>query len=309
MTVDLEDQNEPEGHASDADDQRPQPLVEMTAAIARLAKEASRSSSFDGPARAGSASAAPIDPSAACAADAVKLAETMRRIEALLFASAEPRAAAELALSLPEAAPIGQALARLQRQYGGRGVELVEVAGKWRFQTAADLRFLFERAARPTRLGRAALETLAVIAYHQPVTRSEIEEIRGVGLASGALDTLLEAGLVRPRGRRKSVGRPLTFGTTGFFLEYFGLAELDHLPGREDMRAAGLLDMRMPSDLAFPRPSEQLAPDEEPLAGSDEDPQFQLDFLADEAAIAEPTQSGADLDPAAENEASDMARE
>lgn len=297
MTANVEDQDGPNDHAPDPDDQRPQPLVEMTAAIARLAKEASRAHHFDEPTRAGPLSTPlPVDPSAAGAVDAAKLAETMRRIEALLFASAEPKAAAELALSLPEAAPIGQALARLQRQYVGRGVELVEVAGKWRFQTAADLRFLFERVAKPTKLGRAALETLAVIAYHQPVTRSEIEEIRGVGLASGALDTLLEAGLVRPRGRRKSVGRPLTFGTTAFFLEYFGLAELDHLPGREDMRAAGLLDMRMPSDLAFPRPSEQLAADEEPLAGSDDDPQFQLDFLEGEANIGEEPDSGLDGD-------------
>ena len=132
------------------------------------------------------------------------------------------------------------ALAALAQRYEGRGVRLAEVAGRWRFQTAEDLAFLMtEEREEPRRLSRAAQETLAIIAYHQPVTRAEIEAIRGVQASRGTLDVLLEIGFVRPRGRRRTPGRPVTYATTDAFLEHFGLANLADLPGAAEMKAAG----------------------------------------------------------------------
>ena len=170
--------------------------------------------------------------------------EHLRLLEALLFAAAEPLDEATLAARLPEEVDVRTALARLKEDYAGRGVNLVRIAGKWTFRTANDLAWLLARDAVETRkLSRAALETLAIIAYHQPATRTEIEAIRGVALARGTLDRLMEAGWVRPLGRRDSPGRPLNWVTTPAFLAHFGLDGLDALPGIDELRAAGLLDI------------------------------------------------------------------
>ena len=208
------------------------------------------------------------------------LAEAERMVEALLFAAAEPLSAADLARRLPEGADVGRAIASLRARYQGRGVELECVADRWRFRTSPDLAFLMtEERQEQKRLSKAAMETLAIIAYHQPVTRAEIESVRGVGLSRGTLDLLLEIGWVRMRGRRRSPGRPVTYGTTDGFLEHFGLTTLADLPGAADMRAAGLLDLDLPADFTVPNPA--TAPsDEDPLEG-DETPEFSQDFLAE----------------------------
>ncbi|MDO8902770.1 MAG: SMC-Scp complex subunit ScpB, partial [Phenylobacterium sp.] len=179
-----------------------------------------------------------------------------RAIEALLFAAAGPLSAAELAQRLPVESDVGAALMALKARYAGRGVELVCVAERWRFQTAADLAHLMtEEREEPRRLSRAAQETLAIIAYHQPVTRAEIESVRGVQASKGTLDVLLELGLVRMRGRRRTPGRPVTYGTTETFLEHYGLASLADLPGMAEMKAAGLLGLDLPPDFAVPDPN------------------------------------------------------
>ena len=209
------------------------------------------------------------------------LAETARRVEALLFAASGPLSEAELARRLPEGADIEDALAELQIRYEGRGVELVCVAGRWRFQTAEDLAWLMtEEREEPRRLSRAAQETLAIIAYHQPVTRAEIEAVRGVQASKGTLDVLLEWGLVRMRGRRRTPGRPITYGTTDLFLEHYGLASLTDLPGVAEMKAAGLLGLDIPAGFQVPDPS-QAAADEDPLDLEDT-PEFAQDFVGPE---------------------------
>lgn len=207
-------------------------------------------------------------------------AEVERRVEALLFAAAGPLSVADLARRLPEGADVGKAIAALRARYAGRGVELECVADRWRFRTAADLGFLMiEERQEPRRLSKAALETLAIVAYHQPVTRAEIESVRGVAVAKGTLDALLELGFVRLRGRRRSPGRPVTYGTTDAFLEQFGLANLADLPGAAEMRAAGLLDLSLPPGFEVPDPS-GLRDDEDPLDPADlETPEFARDFL------------------------------
>ena len=203
---------------------------------------------------------------------AVDPIETERRIEALLFAAAEPLTLQDLARRLPEGADISVAIAALQVRYAGRGVELVCVADRWRFQTAADLAFLLtEEREEQRRLSRAAQETLAIIAYHQPVTRAEIEQVRGVGLSKGTLDLLFEQNWIKPMGRRRAPGKPVTWGTTDFFLEHFGLPSLDDLPGPEELKAAGLLDARSQPPIFRPdEPDLPLEPTEdeadEPLA-------------------------------------------
>ena len=209
------------------------------------------------------------------------LEDVERAVEALLFAAAGPLSAQDLARRLPEGADVASAIAALKARYDGRGVELAEVAGRWRFQTAQDLAWLMtEERSEPRRLSKAAQEILAIVAYHQPVTRAEMEQIRGVQTSRGSLDVLLELGLVRMRGRRRSPGRPVTYGTTDAFLEHYGLASLADLPGMAEMKAAGLLDLNMPSDFAFPDPS-RAAEDEEPFAEG-ETPEFHQDFLGDE---------------------------
>jgi len=164
------------------------------------------------------------------------MSETVRRIEALLFAAAEPLSAADLAGRLPDGADVASALMVLKDDYAGRGVNLVCVADRWRFQTAEDLSFLMTQAREETRrLSKAAQETLAIIAYHQPVSRPEIEQLRGTALSQQTLDALLEANLVEPKGRRESPGRPTLWGTTPQFLAQFGLKDLRDLPRREDL--------------------------------------------------------------------------
>ena len=198
--------------------------------------------------------------------------QNLRMIEALLFASAEPATIEDIAARLPEGADVGALLDELQATYASRGVNLVRVAGKWAFRTAGDLSFLLAReAVEQKKLSRAALETLAIIAYHQPVTRADIEEIRGVATSTGTLDVLLEAGWIRMRGRRKAPGRPITYGTTDTFLSHFGLDSVGDLPGVEELKAAGLLDARVPPSFAVPEPeaAANLAEDEEPLDEGD----------------------------------------
>lgn len=205
--------------------------------------------------------------------------EIERRVEALLFAAAGPLSAAEMARRLPEGADIGQALAGLRARYEGRGVELECVADRWRFRTSPDLSFLMtEEREEPRRLSKAALETLAIIAYHQPVTRAEIESVRGVSISRGTLDLLLEMGFVRLRGRRRSPGRPVTYATADRFLEHFGLASVHDLPGVADMRAAGLLDLSLPTGFEVPDPSRSMNEDEDPIEDGDA-PEFAQDFI------------------------------
>jgi segregation and condensation protein B len=206
--------------------------------------------------------------------------EVARMVEALLFAAAEPLSVADLADRLPADADAPAALAALALQYEGRGVELAQVGDRWRFQTAADLAHLMtHEREEPRRLSRAAQETLAIIAYHQPVTRAEIEAVRGVQSSAGTLDVLLELGLVRMRGRRRTPGRPVTWGTTDAFLAHYGLASLSDLPGAAEMKAAGLLSLDLPPGFTVPDPS-AAAPDEDPLDPSDT-PDFHRDFLGD----------------------------
>ena len=208
-------------------------------------------------------------------------AYTEREVEALLFAAAGPLSDADLAKRLPEGADVAGAIAALQARYEGRGVELVNVAGRWRFQTATDLAWLMtDERDEPRRLSRAAQETLAIIAYHQPVTRAEIEAVRGVQASKGTLDVLLELGMVRMRGRRRTPGRPITYGTTDAFLEHYGLASVTDLPGAAEMRAAGLLSLDLPADFAVPDPN-AMAADEDPLDAGDA-PEFHTDFLGEE---------------------------
>jgi segregation and condensation protein B len=200
--------------------------------------------------------------------------EKLRILEALLFAAAEPLDEAKLKSHLADEEDIAGLLEELRAFYAGRGVNLVRVAGKWAFRTAEDLAYLLERfAVQERRLSKAALETLAIIAYHQPVTRAEIEEIRGVTTSVGTLDILLETGWVRLRGRRRAPGRPVTYGTTDAFLSHFGLESIKDLPGLSELRASGLLDGNLPPDFSVPEPSDvaALMPDELPLdAGEDE---------------------------------------
>lgn len=195
--------------------------------------------------------------------------EAIRIVEAMLFAAGEPMSLAAIAERLPPSRDVPAILRDLERVYAGRGVNLVAVAGGWAFRTAADLSFaLAQDKVEPQKLSRAALEVLAIIAYHQPTTRAEIEEIRGVSTSKGTLDTLLELGWVRLRGRRKTPGRPLTFGTTAAFLAHFGLNTLADLPGLDDMKGLGLIEGRLPSDFDVPRPDDtMLRHDEDPLDG------------------------------------------
>jgi segregation and condensation protein B len=209
------------------------------------------------------------------------LEDVERAVEALLFAAAGPLSIPDLARRLPQGADVAGAIQALRARYDGGGVELAEVAGRWRFQTAQDLAWLMtEERSEPRRLSKAAQEILAIIAYHQPVTRAEMEQIRGVQTSRGSLDVLLELGLVRMRGRRRSPGRPVTYGTTDAFLEHYGLASLADMPGMAEMKAAGLLDLNMPSDFALPDPSRG-DEDEDPLEEGDA-PEFHQDYLGEE---------------------------
>ena len=202
------------------------------------------------------------------------LAEGMRILEALLFAAEAPLDEKVLASRLPAGIDVHALLQQLQREYAPRGVNLVRIGGKWTLRTATDLAWLLTHESVITRkLSRAAIETLAIVAYHQPVTRAEVEEIRGVSTSKGTLDVLLETGWIRLRGRRKAPGRPVTYGTSEAFLSHFGLDALNDLPGLDELKGAGLVDATMPADFAVPVPSDDpaLRDDEEPLGPEDVD--------------------------------------
>ncbi len=206
-------------------------------------------------------------------AERLHLVEAMRMAEAIVFASAEPVSEKALAMRMPEGVDISAIMASLQKFYEKRGVNLVRIEESWAFRTAGDLSFLMSRdAVQQKKLSRAALEVLAIIAYHQPVTRAEIEEIRGVETSKGTLDTLMETGWVKMRGRRRTPGRPVTYGTTLTFLDHFGLGELRDLPGIDELKGAGLLSARMPANFSVPLPPtdpDELTEDEEPLTDID----------------------------------------
>lgn len=198
--------------------------------------------------------------------------EAERIAEALIFASAEPVPESFLADRLPRGTDIVALLSRLAENYAGRGVNLVRMADRWAFRTAPDLSFVIRKDDNEVRkLSRAALEVLAIIAYHQPVTRAEIEDIRGVQTSKGTLDVLMEAGWVRFRGRRRSPGRPVTLGTTTDFLDHFGIEELRDLPGLEELKGAGLLSGRIPPGFHIPMPGADtdLSDDEDPITQLD----------------------------------------
>lgn len=199
--------------------------------------------------------------------------EIVRMAEAIVFASAGPVSEKQLAARLPEGIDLAATMRELQQIYAMRGVNLQKIGDGWAFRTAGDLSFLMSRdTVQQKKLSRAALEVLAIIAYHQPVTRAEIEEIRGVETSKGTLDTLLETEWVRMRGRRKTPGRPVTYGTTEAFLDHFSLEELRDLPGIEELKGAGLLSGRMPANFSIPLPpvdADALTEDEDPLTDID----------------------------------------
>ncbi len=213
----------------------------------------------------------------------------MRIAEAMLFAASEPLEETEIARRMPDGLAVADVLARLKQDYAARGVNLVRVGKKWLFRTAADLGWLLSKeVVEPRKLSRAALETLAIVAYHQPVTRAEIEDIRGVTISKGTLDVLIETGWVRLRGRRRSPGRPLTYGTTEAFLLHFGLEAITDLPGLEELKGAGLLEGPLPQAFTVPQPrdDEALTEDEDPLEPDarepfDEDPSASLEEISD----------------------------
>ncbi|CZT35117.1 segregation and condensation protein B [Rhizobium sp. 9140] len=204
--------------------------------------------------------------------DAHRADELERIAEALVFAATQPVSEAYLAQRLPSGTDVRSIMLRLRASYATRGVNLVQVEDHWAFRTAADLSFALSSDAQEVRkLSRAALEILSVIAYHQPVTRAEIEDIRGVQTSKGTLDVLMEAGWVRFRGRRRTPGRPVTFATTRDFLDHFGLEELRDLPGLEELKGAGLLAGRIPPNFHVPLPSggDDLSDDEDPITPLD----------------------------------------
>lgn len=192
----------------------------------------------------------------------------LRMLEAMLFASDRPLQESDISARLPETANLNQLLIQLSELYDGRGVALKKLADGWAFRTAEDLAFLLQAEAQEQRrLSRAALETLAIVAYHQPATRAEIEQIRGVSTSKGTLDVLLETGWIRLRGRRRTPGRPVTYGTTPDFLEHFNLEAVADLPGLDELKGAGLLDSALPPGSPMPMPNDDpdLAEEEDPL--------------------------------------------
>jgi segregation and condensation protein B len=209
--------------------------------------------------------------------------EKLRILEALLFAASEPLDEAALAKHLKSDDDVAALLDELKGFYASRGINLVRVAGKWAFRTADDLAYLLERHATEERkLSKAAMETLSIIAYHQPVTRAEIEEIRGVATSAGTLDVLMEIGWIRPRGRRRVPGRPITYGTTQQFLEHFALDSIKDLPGLAELKGAGLLDSTLPASFTVPEPTDvaALMPDEVPLDALEQEEAAREDLRA-----------------------------
>ena len=183
--------------------------------------------------------------------------DNLRVLEALLFAANEPLDAESLKARLPKDANLTKLLSLLKAQYENKGVNLIKTGKKWSFKTAQDLAPMMKKEKIVQRkLSKAATETLAIIAYHQPVTRAEVEDIRGVQFSPGTLDILMELNWVRPIGRKKVPGSPIIYGTTDFFLEYFGLEQVTDLPGLEELKASGLLESRLPSNLNIVEPKE-----------------------------------------------------
>jgi segregation and condensation protein B len=202
----------------------------------------------------------------------------LRMLEAILFAAAEPLDEASIVERMPPDANVPSLVDELTEVYAKRGVNIVKVAGRWMFRTAPDLAHLLQKnAIEQKRLSRAAMETLAIVAYHQPVTRAEIEEIRGVTVNTGTLDILLEVGWIKMRGRRRAPGRPVTYGTSDAFLMHFGLDKVSDLPGLEELRAAGLMEGRIPASFNVPSPSDSLAMDEDPLEDGDTGELFEVE--------------------------------
>ena len=266
------------------------------------------------------------DPAASAEAMLVaEKAEALRIAEALIFASPAPVEESELAKHMVDSIDLDEVMQELRDHYEGRGINLVRVAKKWTFRTAADLGWLLSReTTQQKKLSRAALETLAICAYHQPVTRADIEEIRGVAISKGTLDVLIETGWVRLRGRRKSPGRPVTYGTTEEFLLHFGLENITDLPGLDELKGAGLFDGRLPPGFGVPTPNDnpELAEDEDPLeegddlldyaaaipeegAGDGERPAAKVDPEAGEAAMV----AAAEQEPEIEEPADETALE
>jgi segregation and condensation protein B len=225
----------------------------------------------------------------------------MRLLEAMLFASAEPMTEKALKRRVPEDADVPALLRALQQDYVDRGVNLVQVGESWAFRTSPELNARLVREVEVSRkMSRAGIETLAIVAFHQPITRAEIEEIRGVGLSKGTLDILFEQGWVRPRGRRKTPGRPVTWGTTDAFLDQFGLTSLDDLPGIEELKAAGLLDKR-PAIHAYRagKDDEELLGEAEALEAAEAE---EAEALAIEEEPPVPAESAAESKPEPEPE-------
>ncbi|MBX3581917.1 MAG: SMC-Scp complex subunit ScpB [Rhizobiaceae bacterium] len=215
-----------------------------------------------------------VDTHAHNPAERLHMAEAVRMAEAIVFASAEPVSEKQIGQRLPEGIDVPAVMAELQQLYERRGVNLVRVGDAWAFRTAGDLAFLMSRdTVQQKKLSRAALEVLAIIAYHQPVTRAEIEDIRGVETSKGTIDTLMETNWIRMRGRRRTPGRPVTYGTTESFLDHFALEELRDLPGMEELKGAGLLSTRMPANFSIPVP-----PSDPDLLSDDEDPLTDVDL-------------------------------
>ena len=213
------------------------------------------------------------------------LVEGVRIAEALLFAAGAPLDESAIGARMPDGVSLADVLVRLRADYAERGVNLARAGKKWFFRTADDLGWLLRREeVQQRRLTRAAIETLAIVAYHQPVTRAEIEDIRGVAISKGTLDVLLETGWVRLRGRRKTPGRPITYGTTDNFLIHFGLEQVSDLPGLDELKGAGLFDGRLPKGFGVPLPddSEALKDDEEPLDAEATGDDVPLEMHADE---------------------------
>lgn len=215
------------------------------------------------------------------------MAEAVRRAEAVLFAAGQPLEAGEIAEVLPQGVDVPAVLMTLKSTYAARGVNLVEVAGRWRFQTADDLGYLFvEERHEQKSLSQAALETLAIIAYGQPVTRAEIEAVRGVAVSKGTIDVLMEAGWVKIKGRRRTPGRPVTLGTTDKFLEHFGLESLEVLPGRAELEAEGLLTDVIPDGFFADGSSMHNEGEElESEASSEDDADFVTDFIGNDEEV------------------------
>ena len=199
----------------------------------------------------------------------------LRILEAILFAATEPVSIEKFKEHLPETADVASLLEDLRENYANRGVNLVQLAGKYMFRTAEDMAFVLRKDVQEQkRLTKAGLETLAIIAYHQPVTRAEIEDIRGVAISKGTLDTLLDIGWIKMRGRRKTPGRPVTYGTTETFMQHFGLNDITDLPGLQELKAAGLLEANLPPgfDVPVPKAPDDLTADEGPLDGTEQIP-------------------------------------